>query len=434
MIVELIRRITEQFHVDRAFVSLMKSQWLKPVRLKKLSERKLRALIKHSYENVPYYRRIFKEQGITSSDIKSIEDFQKLPVLTKKIIRENFYELIASNFLRSALIPSSTSGSTGEPFKFMLDRLSLTWLYAAVLRSFYWAGFKRFDKMVNVWGFPEKERPSRKPWQRQITISTFGADEKKMQAYLEVIKKFKPRGMRGYASSIYLLARLAEDVKLRFVISSSEMLWEHYRKLIERRFGCSVYDNYSSREFMIASECEEHRGYHIACENLIVEVVRNDEHVSAGEIGKILITDLTRYGMPFIRYEIGDIGVPSDEVCPCGRGLPLIKSIEGRTTDMVFTPDGKFVSGPAVTLIFKDLDIEWFQVVQKTKQELIVKIVRGAQYRDDVDTQFILNRLKQYIGDMKVGVKFVDDVPPARSGKRRVVVSEVDSLDRRNVL
>lgn len=417
------------------FRSLIKSQWYPFEKLQKLSEKKLHALLNHCYTNVPYYHQVFKNLRLKPDDIKTVEDLRKLPTLTKSMVRENFHRLIASNLSPKQLLLSSTSGSTGEPLRFINDSVSLLWINAAVLRSFYWAGFRRFDKLVNVWGFPStKSIFPIKPWQRQMTISTFGANEQNMQGYLELIERFKPKGMRGYASSLYLLAQLNSKVKLDFVVSTSETLFPHWRKLIQGKFDCGVFDNYSSREFMIASECEEHRGYHIACENLIVEIVRNDEHASTGEIGKILITDLTRYGMPFIRYEIGDMGVPSDEVCPCGRGLPLIKSIEGRTTDMVFTPDGKFVSGPAVTLIFKDLDIEWFQVVQKTRQKLIVKIVRGSKYRGDVDTRFILNRLKQYVGDMKVEVKFVDEIPPARSGKRHVVVSEVVNLDPRNVL
>jgi len=403
----------------------MKSQWLKPVEIEKLSVRKLRALIKHSYENVPYYHKIFKERNLSPEDIKSVKDLQKLPPLTKRIIRENFDKLIASNFPVKDLVPWSTTGTT-EPFKFMQDRDSLMWINAAVLHSFYWVGYRRFDKLVNVWGFP-KDLHSWKPWQRQLTISTFGADDQRIKYYVKLIKNFKPKGIRGYASSLYILAKQASGIKLDFAISTSEVLYDHYRKLIERKFGCEVYDNYSSREFMIASECKQHIGYHIAAENVIVEFVRDDEHVAPGERGEILITDLTKYGMPFIRYKIGDVGRFSNEVCPCGRGLPLMRSIEGRIQDIVFTPSGKFI-GLGVGFIFQDLSIEQFQLVQKTKGELVVRIVKDQRY-PEVDTQFILDQLRKYLGaDMKLEVEFVDKIPATRSGKRLVAVSKVNAF------
>lgn len=419
----MIGWLVDEFVHETVFRKLMKSQWERPALIQQISMKKLQALLKHSYNNVSYYHKIFKERNLDPKNIKSTQDLQKLPILTKSDIKENFTKLTAVNFPLKRLIPGSTGGSTGEPVKFLNDRNSLVWINAAVLRSFYWAGYRRFNKLVNVWGFPENS-VSIKPWQRQLTISTFGADDAKMKYFLDLIKKFKPKGIRGYASSLYLLARLTDYMNLSFVISTSEMLFEHYRKLIEEKFNCEVYDNYSGREFMIASECEEHNGYHIAAENLIVEFVRDDEHVSPGEFGEILITDLTRYGMPLIRYQVGDVGRASDAACSCGRGLPLIKSIEGRVTDFIWTPSGKFVSSPAVTLLFKDMDVKQYQVVQESKEKLVIKIVKGLNYSEK-DTHFILSNFRKYIDDMVIKVEFTDEIPPTKSGKRRVVISEI---------
>lgn len=411
------------FHHERVFRSLMKSQWLKPSDIHQLSVKKLQSLVRHSYENVPYYHRIFRERKIHPGDIRSIEDLKKLPVLTKKIIRGNFRYLIATNFPRKNLVPWYTGGSTGEPLKFFHDHASMIWVNAAVLRSFHWAGYRCFDKLVNVWGFPKRSL-SPKPWQRQVTISTLGADDKRLKSYLKFIKKFNPKGIRGYASSIYLLARSADndEIKLHYAISTSEMLFEHYRKLIENRFGCEVYDNYSSRELMIASECEEHKGYHITAENVLIEFVRDGEPVSPGELGEILITDLTRFGMPFLRYAIGDVGKPSNETCPCGRGLPLIKSIEGRVTDIIRTRDGKFISSPALTLLFDGLDIEQYRIEQRSADTLVIKIIRGLRYSEN-DTKILSERIKKYVGDMKLEVEFVKEIALTKSGKFRVVFS-----------
>lgn len=402
----------------------MKSQWLKPNEIQLLQSKKLRVLIDHCYNNVPYYNKILKERKLKPYDIKAIDDLQKLPVLTKTIIRKNFKRLIAQNFPLKRMFLSSTGGSMGEPLKFINDDVSLLWINTAVNRSFRWAGYRRFDKMVTVWGFPSRQNQvPTKPWQRQMTLSTFGADEERIKRILMSINWFRPNGIRGYASALYLLAKSNEDVKVKFVISTSEMLFGHYRKLIEESFGCEVYDNYSSREFMMASECEEHTGYHIAAENCILEFIRDNEQVSPGETGRILVTDLTRYGMPFIRYDIQDMGCPSDETCPCGRGLPLMKSVEGRTTDFIFTPSGKYISGPAVTLAFKDLDIEQFQLVEESRGKLVIRIAKGPTY-SDADTQFLLNFFRKYAQDMKIKVDFVSNIPVSKSGKRLIVVSK----------
>ena len=417
------------FHHERVFRSLMKSQWLKAIEIERQSLKKMRALLRHCYDTVPYYNRVFKEQNLKPYDIKSIRDLQKLPILTKSIARENFHLLISSNFSRNNLYLTSTAGSTGEPFKFMNDPSQLAWVNAAVLRSFYWAGYRRFDKIVNFWGFQsEHDLFPTKPWQRQMTVSSFGADAKKIKKMLRFMRWFKPKGIRGYPTSLYLLAKYSDDIKLKFAVSTSEMLFEHYRKLIEEKFGCEVYDNYSSREFMIASECEEHQGYHIVSENCILEFIRDNEQVSPGETGRILVTDLVRYGMPFVRYDIGDMGKPSSQPCSCGRGLPLIKSIEGRVTDIIFTPSGKFIS-PSVIVPIMELDIKQFQVIQKSREDLMIKIVKGPTYSDK-DTRFILNSLQKPLQDMRIEIKFVNEILPTKSGKRLLVFSEIGPSEK----
>jgi phenylacetate-CoA ligase len=423
---EVAKEVMNAFHFERAFRSLMKSQWLKPMEIEKQSLKKMRALLTHCYATVPYYNKIFKERNLKPQDIKSVSDLQKLPILTKSIARENFDLLIASCFNQNRLSISFTAGSTGEPFRFVNDSCQLTWVNAAVLRSFYWAGYRRFDKMVNFWGFQsEHDLFPTKPWQRQMVVSSLGADEKKIKKVLRFMGWFKPKGIRGYSTSLYLLAKYNDDVKLKFAVSTAEMLFKHYRKLIEEKFGCEVYDNYSSREFMMASECEEHQGYHIVSENCILEFIRDNEQVSPGETGRILVTDLVRYGMPFVRYDVGDMGKSSPQPCSCGRGLPLIESIEGRVTDMIFTPSGKFIS-PSVMfpLGWMGLDIKQFQVIQKSKEDLMIKIVKGPTYSDK-DTQFILNSLQKRLQDMKIEIKFVDEIASTKSGKRLLVFSEI---------
>lgn len=393
--------------------------------MQEMQIRKLRILIKHCYENVPYYNKVFKERNLKPDDIKSREDLQKLPELTRGIIRENFRNLLTIGFPRKSLILTATTGSTGRPLRFFHDADSARWINAAVMRSFHWAGYRYFDKLVNFSGLASSGQmvfPS-KPWQRQMAASPLGADERKMRAVLNYMKWFRPKGIRGYATSLYMLAKENEEVKLNFAISSSEMLFPYYRKTIEQKFGCSVFDNYSSREFMIAAECSQHKGYHITAENCIVEFVKDGEQVSPGEVGRILVTDLTRYGMPLIRYSMGDLGKPSNEDCSCGRGLPMLKSLEGRVTDIIVTPSGKFLSSSAM-IPFMERDIEQFQIVKRTENLLLIRIVKGPTYVEK-DTEIIVGFLKKHVDDMEIKVEFVDNIPPAESGKSVNMISEV---------
>jgi phenylacetate-CoA ligase len=389
-----------------------------------MQNRKLRALIKHCYENVPYYNLVFKKLKIRPYDVDSVEDLQRLPQLTRRDIRDNFRNLLAAGFPETSLMLTATTGSTGRPLRFFHDTNSVKWINAAVMRSFYWAGYRHFDKIVNFWGLASGHKIlPRKPWQRQMAASPFGADAQEMKAILNYMKWFRPKGIRGYATSLYMLAKQNEEINLRFAIASSETLYPHYRRLIEQKFGCSVFDNYSSREFMIAAECDQHSGYHIAAENCVVEFVRDGEQVNSGETGRILVTDLTRYGMPLVRYDMGDLGKPSDEPCPCGRGLPMMRSLEGRVTDILITPSGKFVS-PSAMIPFMEVDVEQFQIVKKSQSLLLIRIIKGPTYADK-DNEKILDFLKGQIDDMEIEIEFVDSIPLAKSGKSSSMISEV---------
>jgi phenylacetate-CoA ligase len=199
------------------------------------------------------------------------------------------------------------------------------------------------------------------------------------------------------------------------------------RALVEKQLNCEVYDTYGCREVaMLAGECPEHAGYHISSETVLLEFVRDGEGVSAGELGEILITDLQNYGMPLIRYSVGDAGEPSDELCSCGRGLPLMKSIEGRVTDFICTADGKYISGPALTLIFSDLNVVRYQVVQRKIDQFLVSVIVDHGYSEADDLK-IVSRMKTLIApNIEVDVQHVNSIPKSsRSGKHRAIISEV---------
>jgi phenylacetate-CoA ligase len=161
-------------------------------------------------------------------------------------------------------------------------------------------------------------------------------------------------------------------------------------------------------------------------ENLVVEFIKQNEHVSAGELGEIVLTDLTNYGMPFIRYKIEDAGKPSDDTCSCGCGLPLMQSIEGRVPDMIITPGGKVLIVHFFTGLFEHIEgVDQFQILQEKTDELIVRLVKNSKF-SDTDEVRIIREVQGYAGEeMEIVMEFVEEIPVSRSGKRRFVISKV---------
>jgi phenylacetate-CoA ligase len=426
---------------------LEETQWWPPEQLRELQNEKLRALIKHAYENVPYYHRVFQERGLADRDIRTIEDLSKLPVLTKDDIRRNFQALMANDFKKWRPVPAATGGSTGEPLRYYitLDTASINW--AGMFRGWGWAGYRLGDKRATLGGsslVPDKpptflER-ARRIGERNLPLSAAGMDENKMAAYVSKLKKYKPKFLYGYPSAIYTFAdylagRGINDIRPQAVFTTAEVLLPHHRQGIEEQFGCKVFDQYGCYDGGAqALECPAHHGLHISAEKAVMEFVDgNKTPVAPGKVGEILATDLHNYAMPFIRYAIGDMGTLSTKPCPCGRGLPLLSSLEGRTTDRIVFSNGVVLSGPALTLVFKDCRIKQYQVIQKAGDRLLVKVVKGEGYTER-DTEHFLGIIKAHAGkSIGIETEFVDEILPTKAGKYKFIISDYqnqESIDR----
>lgn len=418
---------------------LEETQWWPPERLQELQNEKLRALIKHAYENVPYYHHIFEERGLTDKDIQTVEDLPKLPILTKDNIRLNFQDLLARDFKKRRTFLHATSGSTGEPLEHYvtMDAASINW--AGTFRAWGWAGYKIGDKRVTLGGSslvpnepPTFKERTRQLAERNLPLSVVGINKEKMALYVEKLKKWKPKFIYGYASAAYIFANYLKekgisDICLKAVFTTAEMLLPQFRQTIEQQFSCKVFDQYGSYDGGAqALECHTHQGYHISAEKAVMEFAdENGNPILAGYPGEILSTDLHNYAMPFIRYAVGDVGIPVQERCPCGRGLPLMKSIEGRTSDFITFDNGVTLSGPALTLVFKDCHIKQYQVIQKGKDKLVIKVVKGEGYTGQ-DTNHFLSIIRAHAGEgIGIETEFVDEIPPARGGKYKFIISKV---------
>jgi len=418
-----------------------KSQWWNLNEIRQYQEKELRSLILHAYRTAPYYNRMFKRHNLRPDDIKNIEDLKKIPVLSKKTIRENFNDLVSKKYDENELILSATGGSTGEPMRFYIDNNWTARNMAAAYREWGWAGYNPGDKIAYLWGAPqdlshqgELKNKMFNLINRTIILDAFDMTKKTLDEYVRMLRKFNPKVINAYVSAVYLMAQYMEnrgidDIKPKAILTSCEMLFDYQRETIERVFGCEVFDYYSGRDTTLhAGECPEHSGYHLAIENAVVEFIRDDEHVAPGEFGKIIITDLSNYAMPFIRYEIGDLGMHSDENCSCGRGLPLMKKVVGRITDLITTKEGKYVHGEFFTHLFYDTEgIKQFQFIQKTRDYSILKIIKGINYSQaELDT--VIKQIYRQCGDIEIDVEFVESITLAKSGKHRFTISELKEV------
>ena len=422
---------------------LEKSQWWSRDKILELQNQRLKQLVRHAYDNVPYYRCIFDERALKPNDIECSEDLAKLPVLTKQLIRSNFDDLMAGGLSGKERIQHATSGSTGEPLVFYTVRDDLNWGSAALQRAYEWTGYEIGDKCVSVW-----RRYSYKPmvnfreaaakfFERILFFDVEKVSTENMPFFAKKLKHFQPEFIRGYPSSIYLLARVIERegkprVRPKAIITAGEQLYDYQRELFWKVFACETYSCYGSWEVpAIASECSEHCGYHIAAENVIVEAVNDKgKPVPVGSEGKILVTSMHNYAMPFIRYDIGDVGEISDKACSCGRGLPLLAKLSGRTTDIILTRSSGAIPGIALPRTFlAHLGIDQWQIVQENYQKVVVKVVlekECPQERMDELAREIIARYRPIFGeDMDITVEFVDQIPLTRAGKRRVVISNL---------
>jgi phenylacetate-CoA ligase len=416
------------------------NQWLCREAILNLQKKKLSHLLCHAFENIPYYRRRFKAAGISLSDLQDPSVISCLPLLTKKEITENRSSMIAQNNPGGRLISNSTSGSTGEALYFYTDMRSWACKRAVVIRNHEWLGVHLGDREASLWGAPmdiqnaAKLRNKIHHWfNNYILLSSYDLSSRTLQEYIDRLNRFKPILLTSYPGPLAELAQfmIEKDLQvpsLRAIISSAETLYPWQRDISERAFACPVYNRYGCREFGdIAHECDRREGLHLNAEKVFLEILdENLEPCDKEKTGEIVITDLENYGMPLIRYRIGDRGSFSNKSCSCGRGLPLLESVEGRTLDVIRTPDGNALGGTFWTLLFRSRPgIKSFQVVQNTIDGINVHYVRDL-LAPDVPIEYFVNKIREKCGmDFYITFHEVDRVGKTTSGKTRFVISNI---------
>jgi phenylacetate-CoA ligase len=399
----------------------------------------VRAFVRHAWETVPFYRDRWAAAGLHPDSVRTLDDLQQFPVLTKADIRAHSDQLRSDAFRGRPVTSKTTSGSTGVPLTIVVDDEAIAWKRAFTLRADQWSGWQRGQRVARLWGHGAAERGTWRDrlWRRIVLresfLNTLGIDRAGLKAFADHLRRRPPGVLFGHAHSLYLFAEFArkycpETIRPAGVISAAMNLHAWQRCVIEEAFGCAVTNRYGCEETsLIACECEENNGLHLNSDGVYCEVIADDRLDAGPDAGRLLLTDLTNRAMPLIRYQVGDVVVPTDRRCPCGRGLPLIERVVGREADYVLTPGGMLISGISLTDHFATeiRGAAQVQIVQEKLTFLRLRMVPGDGFGPDSHRQ-IENLVRNTFGpQMGYEVEVVDVIPQEASGKYRFCVSPV---------
>ncbi len=416
---------------------LEETQWLEPAALRELQFARLRQHIEFAYRHTVYYRRLLDEHGLPPHRIQSFDDFARIPPLTRDLLRRNFSELQSRDCRLGRVQRLSTGGSTGEPVTVLVDT-SIGFGPAVRYRAHRWFGLEPGVREIVLWGSPieitrqDRLRAVRDRLINSKLLSAFDLGEHALEVYATTLARYRPQKMYGYASALYLLARHLEQVgwhptwKLSAIFTTAEPLFDFQRQAIAAVFECPVAVEYGARDAgLLATECPK-GGLHVPAEGIVIEI----EGEGADGSGEVLVTNLFTPAMPIIRYRTGDIGQLDHRACPCGRSLPLLKSVEGRRTDFLVTPSGRVLHALSVIYILREMaSVKAFQVIQEAPAQVIVRVVPEGGF-GAAERAHVVERMQRLLGgDMEVRVEIVDAIPTTPSGKFRYVISRVAEAD-----
>jgi phenylacetate-CoA ligase len=429
---------------------LRKLQWESPAQLEARASDQLRPLLAHAYANVPYYRDLFDRAGLGPNDLRSLPDLARLPLSSKADLRAGFPDrVLAANLPARRRLPASTSGSTGLPFEFYLDRAGVDRWLASYLLFWEWSGVPAGSPIgqvvISLRLTSQAASSARLAGAIRsllgiplLALSGLHLTPDELQTEVTQLAAKTNYVIWGLPSYIARLGRDLLDRNIQLprapiaVISSGETLTAAEAATIRDGFRCRVVNHYSSFEVLhLAHTCPDVPDFmHVNSEHALVRIVREDGSVAApGETGRVILTSLSNWVMPLINYDIGDWAVAS-ESCPCGRGLPTLKSLEGRSVERIRAPSGKLITPTAVgwllISVLKGLPhIAEYQAVQTAPDTLVLRIVPTSHWTADLAETFERG-LEEHLGPgLRVTLETVDRIAPEPSGKRLVVKSEL---------
>ena len=409
---------------------LEKSQWFSSKELESLQLERLRKLLSFACLEIPYYRDLFQTNGIVPDRIRSLADLARIPPLDKEIVRKNFDTLQPRRLPRGTQ-KMSTGGSTGSPVTVLVDRERAAFTDAARMRAHRWHHAAMGEREIVLWGSPIELggqgfiKDLRDRLINSRLLSAFDMSESRMTEYGGFITRYRPVKMYGYASALYLLAAFLKSTdwqapgSLKVIYATAEPMFDFQKQVVQQVFQCPVAVEYGARDAgLMANECPQ-GGLHVPVEGMVIEI-----DASSGT-GEVIATNLFSSAMPIIRYRTGDVAELDSVPCPCGRGLPRLKQVEGRQTDFLVTPSGKIVHALAVIYAVREISsIQRFQVLQDESMRVVVRVMTTTGFSRE-DRQRLIAKITMALGqDVEITVDQVPQIPAAPSGKYRYVISQ----------
>lgn len=420
--------------------SLEKTQWLTPGEIEQIQLDRLRAFMQRINADVPYYRALFQQYNFDPQSITSTKDLQRLPLTGKAEIRANIEAMTAQN--AGPLERFSTGGSSGEPLVFYRGKERVSHDVAAKWRATRWWDVDIGDPEIVVWGSPielnsqDRVRLVRDKILRTELLSAFEMSNANLLRFTQQIRAMRPKMVFGYPSSLALLSEYArtngyrlDDLGVKVVFVTSERLYDYQRAAIEEAFACPVANGYGSRDAGFTAHACPSGGMHITAEDMVVEIVDEDGNaLPSGEKGEIVVTHLCTGDFPFVRYPTGDVGSLCETLCECGRGLPLLAEIDGRTTDFIRAADGTVLHGLAFIYVLREMEsLDQFKIIQDSLTQLTVQLVTGLKNTTDIE-RTITEQFRRRLGDsLVVKFEYLSNIERETSGKFRYVVSNLES-------
>ncbi len=429
--------IREKRRFETVLHEINRSQWLDPERLLELQERQALAVFQHAARNVPYYTELFQRHRIGTEDIRSIEDFQRIPLLTKADILRNPRAFVANN-IRGPRFRIQSSGSTGTPLTLVQSFDAINRENAFVRRLLTWAGLNRSDRCAWLRGdmivpIGQKDPPF---WRmnhanNMLMMSSYHLSEGNAEYYIAALESFDPMLIQSYPTSAAFLASYLESRgrnyrgrNLRAVVTSSETLRIDQKSTIERWLGCRVFDYYGGVERVAQIGTCEKGKLHIMADYGYAELLPGDDGTA-----EIVGTGFNNWLMPLLRYRTNDkVVISVDEgPCTCGRSFPLVKQIEGRMDDYILTADGRKIT--RLGHVFAGINnIAEAQIVQERIGEVCISVVPLGHFGEEGKAR-LRNQAEQRLGeDMRIKIRIASQIERGRTGKLQVVVRRMNQV------
>jgi phenylacetate-CoA ligase len=417
---------------------LEEAQWWDPGRIRNERNRLLNHLIHTAYQEVPFYREWMQEHRVAPGEIRSAKDLIRLPIATKELLSTGFPERV-TRATGQEQHDVHTSGSTGLNFVVKEDAYTAGWYRAAFLLMLEWAGWRIGEPHVQTGMTLHRslDRRIKDALMRCHYVSAFDLTDRHLDRTLALLEQKGIEHLWGYSSSLYFLARRAAEVgwnrPLRSIVTWGDNLYSWYRATVEQAFRCRVFDTYGCGEgVQVSAQCGHGAHYHIFDLDTIVEFVNDDgAPAEQSEPANLLLTRLHPGPMPLIRYRVGDMGIQGRKrSCECGRGFGLMQDIEGRDTDVVYTPLGNRLIVEFFNGILDDYpEVECFLVVQEELESIVLTLVPTSAYRPETGRRLIQEMHRKGAEGLEIRIELAGELPLPPSGKRRYVISRID---RRN--